>query len=72
MECSYIATHIVYTLIYAFTQVIPSPLVQILWPKIILYQIFQVFPDYKVPIQVLFLQPKSTLLVNSIDANLAH
>ena len=43
-------------------QLIPSPSESILRPKITLYQLFQVFPDYKVPIQVLTLQPISCII----------
>ena len=54
--------YIMHIVLCAFVQVIPSPLVPIFRPKIILYQLFQVFPDYKVPIQVLTLQPNSCIV----------
>ena len=44
IECCYIAANVMHTILCAFVQVIPSPPVPILRPKIVLYQLFQVFP----------------------------
>ena len=62
IECSNIATHVVYTVLYAFVYIIPSFPMLILIPKINLYQLFQVFPNYKVLIQNLTLQPNSCIV----------
>ena len=39
-----------------------SPLVPVFRPKIILYQLFQVFPDYKAPIQDLTLKTNNCII----------
>ena len=62
MECSNTATHIMHTVLCAFEQVIPRPLMPNFRPKIILYQLFKVFSDYNVPNQVLTLQPNGCIV----------
>ena len=61
-ECCYIATKIMHIVLCAFEHVIPSHPAPILRPKILLYQLFQVFLVYKVPIQGLTLQPNSFIV----------